>query len=97
ISPNVAERSAGFLIRVRDNSLLDYEQRHSVQVQVLAQELGPATNLSALVNVTVYINDVNDNAPVFEMPAYSVELPENMTAGTKVVQVLATDPDSGLG
>ncbi|XP_020817256.1 cadherin-86C isoform X2 [Drosophila serrata] len=97
ISPNVAERSAGFLIRVRDNSLLDFEQRHSVQFQVLAQELGPATNLSALVNVTVYINDVNDNAPVFEMPAYSVELPENMTAGTKVVQVLATDPDSGLG
>ncbi|XP_052835038.1 cadherin-86C isoform X1 [Drosophila gunungcola] len=97
ITPNVAERSAGFLIRVRDNSMLDYEQRHSVQFQVLAQELGPATNLSALVNVTVYINDVNDNAPVFEQPAYSVELPENMTAGTKVVQVLATDPDSGLG
>ncbi|XP_037727872.1 cadherin-86C isoform X2 [Drosophila subpulchrella] len=97
ISPNVAERSAGFLIRVRDNSMLDYEQRHSVQFQVLAQELGPATNLSALVNVTVYINDVNDNAPVFEQPAYTVELPENMTAGTKVVQVLATDPDSGLG
>jgi len=97
ISPNVAERSAGFLIRVRDNSMLDYEQRHSVQFQVLAQELGPATNLSALVNVTVYINDVNDNAPIFEQPAYTVELPENMTAGTKVVQVLATDPDSGLG
>ncbi|XP_070137231.1 cadherin-86C isoform X2 [Drosophila bipectinata] len=97
ITPNVAERSAGFLIRVRDNSLLDYEQRQSVQFQVLAQELGPATNLSAVVNVTVYINDVNDNAPVFEQPAYSVELPENMTVGTKVVQVLATDPDSGLG
>ncbi|KAH8383863.1 hypothetical protein KR009_010934 [Drosophila setifemur] len=97
ISPNVAERSAGFLIRVRDNSLLDYEQRHSVEFQVLAQELGPATNLSAVVNVTVYINDVNDNAPVFEQPAYSVDLPENMTVGTKVVQVLATDPDSGLG
>nr|Q9VGW1.3 RecName: Full=Cadherin-86C; Flags: Precursor [Drosophila melanogaster]ACD79974.1 cadherin [Drosophila melanogaster] len=97
ISPNVAERSAGFLIRVRDNSMLDYEQQQSVQFQILAQELGPATNLSALVNVTVYINDVNDNAPVFEQPAYSVELPENMTAGTKVVQVLATDPDSGLG
>ncbi|XP_017055208.1 cadherin-86C isoform X2 [Drosophila ficusphila] len=97
ITPNVAERSAGFLIRVRDNSLLDFEQRQSVEFQILAQELGPATNLSALVNVTVYINDVNDNAPVFEQPAYSVELPENMTAGTKVVQVLATDPDSGLG
>lgn len=97
ITPNVAERSASFLIRVRDNSWLDYEQRHSVQFNVLAQELGPATNLSAIVNVTVYINDVNDNTPVFDQPAYTVELPENMTVGTKVVQVHASDLDSGLG
>ncbi|XP_043071713.1 cadherin-86C isoform X2 [Drosophila grimshawi] len=97
ISPNVAERSASFLIRVRDNSWLDYEQRHSVQFNILAQELGPATNLSAMVNVTVYINDVNDNSPVFDQPEYTVELPENMTVGTKVVQVHASDLDSGLG
>lgn len=34
ISPNVAERRASFLIRVRDNQLLDYEMRHSVEFQV---------------------------------------------------------------
>ncbi|XP_030564312.1 cadherin-86C [Drosophila novamexicana] len=97
ITPNVAERSASFLIRVRDNSWLDYEQRQSVQFNILAQELGPATNLSAMVKVTVYINDVNDNTPVFDQPSYTVELPENMTVGTKVVQVHAGDLDSGLG
>lgn len=97
ISPNVAERSASFLIRVRDNILLDYEERHSVEFQILAQELGPATNLSATVNVTVYINDVNDNPPIFSQPVYTVELPENMTMGTKVVQVHADDVDTGLG
>lgn len=36
ISPNVAERRANFLIYVRDNHLLDYETRHSVQFQVSA-------------------------------------------------------------
>lgn len=97
ITPNVAERSASFLIRVRDNSWLDFEQRQSVQFKILAQELGPATNLSAMVNVTVYINDVNDNTPVFDQPGYTVELPENMTVGTKVVQVHASDLDTGLG
>ncbi|XP_030081615.1 cadherin-86C [Drosophila hydei] len=97
ITPNVAERSASFLIRVRDNSWLDFEQRHSVQFNILAQELGPATNLSAMVKVTVYINDVNDNTPVFDQPGYTVELPENMTVGTKVVQVHASDLDTGLG
>lgn len=93
ISPNVAERSTSFLIRVRDNILLDYEERHFVQFQILAQELGPTTNLSATANVTVYINDVNDNPPIFEQSIYTVELPENMTAGTKVIQVKATDID----
>lgn len=55
--------------------------------QILAQELGPATNLSAIVNVVVYINDINDNAPVFDQEMYVVDLPENITAGTKVAQV----------
>ncbi|XP_055377610.1 cadherin-86C [Condylostylus longicornis] len=97
ISPNVAEKSASFLIRVRDSSLLDYEERQSVEFQILAQELGPATNLSAAVNVTVYLNDVNDNPPIFSQSVYRVELPENMTLDTKVVQVHADDVDTGLG
>ncbi|XP_055642626.1 cadherin-86C isoform X3 [Toxorhynchites rutilus septentrionalis] len=97
ISPNVAEGHANFVIRVRDNQLLDYEAVEYVHFQIVAQELGPATNLSASVNVTVYLTDVNDNAPIFEQNDYIVDLPENMTAGTRVVQVHATDVDTGLG
>jgi Cadherin domain len=87
ISPNVGERRANFVIRVRDNSLLDFEERQVVYFEILAQELGPATNLSAKVNVTVHISDMNDNPPVFSQEEYRVQLPENMTVGTKVVQV----------
>uniref|UniRef100_A0A1Y9H204 Cadherin domain-containing protein n=1 Tax=Anopheles dirus TaxID=7168 RepID=A0A1Y9H204_9DIPT len=98
ISPNVAEGHANFVVRVRDNARLDYEAATYVHFQILAQELGPATNLSTLVNVTVYLADVNDNAPTFEQNDYIVDLPENMTAGTRVVQVHATDVDTaGLG
>ncbi|XP_039438320.1 cadherin-86C isoform X4 [Culex pipiens pallens] len=97
ISPNVAEGHANFVIRVRDNVMLDYETAEYVHFQIVAQELGPATNLSAAVNVSVYLSDVNDNAPVFEQNDYIVDLPENMTAGTRVVQVHATDVDTGLG
>lgn len=43
--------------------------------------------MSAIVNVTVYIDDVNDNPPKFDQDMYLVELPENMTAGSRVVQV----------
>ncbi|XP_050562025.1 cadherin-86C isoform X2 [Spodoptera frugiperda] len=95
ISPTVAERHAQFIIKVRDNTMLDFEARKSVVFQILAQELGPATNLSATANVTVYLNDVNDNPPIFLAQSYDVELPENVTAGTKVVQVAADDVDTG--
>jgi hypothetical protein len=71
--------------------LLDYP------IQILAQELGPATNLSAIVNVTVFVVDKNDNPPVFEQTEYRVELAENMTAGTRVAQVHADDVDTGIG
>lgn len=68
-----------------------------LSLQILAQELGPATNLSAIVNVTVFVNDVNDNPPKFDLDEYRVDLPENATAGTKVVQVHANDVETGLG
>lgn len=95
ISPTVAERHTQFIIKVRDNVMLDYEARKSVVFQILAQELGPATNLSATANVTVYLNDINDNPPIFLAQSYDVELPENVTAGTRVVQVAADDVDTG--
>lgn len=56
-------------------------------LQILAQELGPATNLSTLVNVITYINDLNDNPPVFERDMYVAEIPENITAGRRVTEV----------
>lgn len=34
IFPNVAERKANFIIRVRDGQLLDYEQQTSISFQV---------------------------------------------------------------
>ncbi|KAL4713336.1 hypothetical protein ACJJTC_006804 [Scirpophaga incertulas] len=95
ISPTVAERHSQFIIKVRDNTMLDYEARKSTVFQIVAQELGPATNLSATANVTVYLNDVNDNPPVFLAQSYEVELPENATAGTRVEQVQADDVDTG--
>ncbi|XP_063705343.1 cadherin-86C [Culicoides brevitarsis] len=97
ISPNVAERRTNFVIRVRDNQKLDFEMHHMLIFQIFAQELGPSTNLSATANVTVYINDVNDNSPMFEQNEYKLQLPENVTAGTRVIQVHAEDVDTLKG
>lgn len=55
--------------------------------QIVAEEVGPATNLSTSVPVTIFLNDVNDNPPVFDSPVYEVTLSENAKVGTRVIQV----------
>lgn len=47
--------------------------------------------------VTVYMNviDENDNSPLFDPSSYNVQVPENASVGTSVMQVTATDVDSG--
>ncbi|XP_039276139.1 cadherin-86C [Nilaparvata lugens] len=96
ITPAVAERSANFVIRVRDNSMLDYEQRHTVRFTIVAKEVNPGKpGLSSTANVIVYIEDKNDNEPIFSQQVYHAQVPENATMGMKVVKVEATDMDLG--
>ncbi|XP_053392678.1 cadherin-23-like isoform X2 [Mercenaria mercenaria] len=64
-----------------------------VLLEVEAYDLG-IPSLSTTVNVTVEIEDVNDNAPVFSPKTYTASVPESATAGVSVVKVSATDADS---
>ncbi|GLV43635.1 Cadherin 86C [Carabus blaptoides fortunei] len=96
ISPNVGERHTAFLISVRDNTMLDYETTKTVRFKIVAQELGPVSNLTTSVDVVVFLNDVNDNPPVFLQEEYIAEFPENVTAGMRVIQVTAEDLDTGV-
>ena len=47
--------------------------------------------------VLVYFNvkDANDNTPLFEPASYDSAVFENVTVGTSLLQVFATDIDSG--
>ncbi|XP_054258885.1 cadherin-86C-like [Macrosteles quadrilineatus] len=98
VSPSVAEGQAQFTIRVRDNSLLDYETNRVLSFRIVAQEVAPSNKaVFSSVNVTVYVLDVNDNAPVFAQPQYIVSMAENVTGGHKVTTVMATDVDTSMG
>ena len=44
----------------------------------------------------VKVEDTNDNYPVFDEDIYSVLISENMTVGSEVFQVTATDLDAGV-
>lgn len=42
------------------------------------------------------MSDLNDNAPAFSLPIYTVSLPEDAETGTLVTKVHATDIDIGV-
>ncbi|KAK4886263.1 hypothetical protein RN001_002534 [Aquatica leii] len=46
--------------------------------------------------ITVQVTDTNDNPPVFAESAYSFDIPENAARGSRIGQVVATDPDLGV-
>uniref|UniRef100_A0A3B4TVX1 Protocadherin Fat 4 n=1 Tax=Seriola dumerili TaxID=41447 RepID=A0A3B4TVX1_SERDU len=47
-------------------------------------------------DVTIFITDINDNAPRFSRPSYYLDYPELTEVGSMVTQVSATDPDEGF-
>lgn len=49
---------------------------------------------SSYVKVHITVTDINDNLPVFKPATYSKTFPEDVTKGTPVVTVTATDKDS---
>uniref|UniRef100_A0A665VUH5 Protocadherin Fat 4 n=1 Tax=Echeneis naucrates TaxID=173247 RepID=A0A665VUH5_ECHNA len=47
-------------------------------------------------DVTIFITDINDNAPRFSRPSYYLDYPELTEVGSLVTQVSAVDPDEGF-
>ncbi|KAK9507838.1 hypothetical protein O3M35_007612 [Rhynocoris fuscipes] len=73
--------------------IFDFQVQHYIFV-IEAEDHGKPS-LSSTVSVYINVLDVNDNAPLFDPMSYSNEVFENVTVGTSVVRVTATDLDSG--
>ncbi|XP_077197129.1 protocadherin-16 isoform X2 [Paroedura picta] len=70
---------------------LDYEQRRHYTLTVRTSDSQHETEA----NLTVLVEDINDNAPHFAQTLYQVLLPEHTPAGSPVLALSATDLDSG--
>ncbi|XP_059554665.1 protocadherin gamma-B6 isoform X22 [Myotis daubentonii] len=73
---------------------LDRERTPEYNVTITATDRGKPP-LSSSTTITLRVTDVNDNAPVFQQPAYLVHVPENNPPGASIAQVSASDPDLG--
>ncbi|KAL0831494.1 hypothetical protein ABMA28_002291 [Loxostege sticticalis] len=78
---------------------LDFEQIpgdnsniRPIHLTVRARDFG-IPSLSSTVPVTIYVQDVNDHAPLFQQMIYKRSIPEDMPGGTSVLEVKARDAD----
>ena len=80
---------------VRLSAALDRETTAVYEAVVLAVDRSRESPLSGTTTVTVRVDDVNDNPPVFVPPEYRVRLLEDLPVGTVVGTAFAVDADAG--
>ena len=74
--------------------VLDREEKAQFILNVVATD-GGTIPLSTTEELTINVLDVDDNCPVFHPKVYSVTIEENLPRDTIVVNVTASDRDSG--
>ncbi|XP_067888834.1 protocadherin-23 [Heterodontus francisci] len=79
-------------IVVKGSKFLDYEVRTKMHLVLLAEN----NHHTAHSQLTIIIEDVNDNQPHFEQNHYKTSIWESQTCNTYVMQVFAFDADCGL-
>ncbi|CAH1987791.1 unnamed protein product [Acanthoscelides obtectus] len=73
---------------------LDYETAQRHNLVITATDAGTPA-LSANLTVLVEVQDINDNAPVFERKEYSLSVIESLPVNSQILQLTAIDADTG--
>ncbi|XP_076149184.1 protocadherin gamma-C5-like [Alosa pseudoharengus] len=73
---------------------LDREKQETHKLVLTAVDGGSPVR-TGTVQITVKVLDTNDNAPQFDKQSYDISVLENVTSGTVVIGLKATDLDEG--
>ncbi|XP_046739792.1 cadherin-related tumor suppressor [Diprion similis] len=74
---------------------LDREQTPVYHLTLVAQDSSPTEPRAAAVNLTILVEDLNDNAPRFSSPRYTAYVPDATKPGDFVFGAQAVDDDEG--
>ncbi|XP_070544684.1 uncharacterized protein [Ptychodera flava] len=80
---------------VKNSTYLDYEERHHFDIELLAEEIHTDEMFSDVYRLTILLEDENDNWPIFNQTLYEGKVVEHANSGDFVLQVTASDLDSG--
>ena len=87
------ERDSGW-IKVRLSLQADIGNYYNLIVE--AKDQGMPSPMSAQVNVQLLVTNSNDNAPSFLQSTYHMSVYEDLSVGSEIKYVTATDTDSGV-
>ena len=79
-------------IRVKDDGQLDFETTKSYECTLSAVD---SNNIESTVELNIFLNDCNDNPPIFHSSILNATISEATGVGDTVFTVAATDADSG--
>lgn len=98
ITPTKGINEVTFAIRVNNSKELDYEREDLEPKQfnftIIARETTKENPTESTANITVFLEDVNDNFPQFDH-ILQANIYENASIGDFVAHIKATDIDSG--
>ncbi|XP_075153661.1 dachsous cadherin-related 1 [Haematobia irritans] len=75
---------------------LDREQQSRYILQIQASDRGSPNSYQGHCNITILVEDQNDNDPHFEQPKYVTSIAEDVPIGTSVLRIKALDDDLGV-
>uniref|UniRef100_A0A672KD99 Protocadherin Fat 3-like n=1 Tax=Sinocyclocheilus grahami TaxID=75366 RepID=A0A672KD99_SINGR len=78
---------------IKLDKALDREWTPAYHFKVMAMLQQGRLDAVSAVDVEVKVQDVNDNKPAFESDNYEASVTEGLSPGTRILQVLALDPD----
>ncbi|XP_054840770.1 protocadherin beta-16-like [Eublepharis macularius] len=91
--PFVLKASENNYYRLVTQQPLDREKAPEYNITITATDWG-SPRLTSITIINVQISDINDNAPVFEKPAYEMQIRENNIPGLLIGLVHADDLDT---
>ncbi|XP_031221300.1 protocadherin alpha-2 isoform X24 [Mastomys coucha] len=80
---------------IRTKGELDYEERTSYEIQVIASDKG-IPSMSGHCKISVKLVDINDNTPEVSITSLSLPVQENAPLGAVIALISVSDRDSGI-